>query len=215
LRHAAGCWVLLNHLPLQRRNNNGDIGPEKLTRPHAAWSFERYTFTLSHDSTEQHFGTAMRKRDKRLIFIVIGATLMGGAIAFASVALRDTVSLFYGPSDAVKANLSAGTSARIGGLVAANTVVRGQDGKVDFVVTDGKADLKVSYQGVLPDLFREGQGVMAEGRFVGPATFKADRILAKHDENYMPKEVVEALKKSGEWRPAEAASAVGNGYKPT
>lgn len=151
----------------------------------------------------------MRKRDRNLLFITIGATLMGGAVALASVALRQTASYFYGPTDAVAAKIAPGTAARIGGLVASDTVVRGKGGQVDFVVTDGKSDLQVTYTGVLPDLFREGQGVMAEGRFVGPARFKADRILAKHDEKYMPKEVVEALKKSGQWHEPAAATVRG------
>lgn len=151
----------------------------------------------------------MRRRDRRLMLIGAAGLVLAGGVALASVALRQEVAFFYGPSDALAKAPPSGTSARIGGLVAAGTVVRGEGGRVDFTVTDGKADLKVHYIGVLPDLFREGQGVVAEGRFEGPGRFKAERVLARHDENYMPKEVADALKASGEWRPAPAPAAQG------
>jgi cytochrome c-type biogenesis protein CcmE len=159
----------------------------------------------------------MRRRDRRLLLIGLSGVVLVAATAVASTALRDTASFFYAPSDAHAKKPAPGTSARVGGLVAAGTVVRGEDGKVDFVVTDGAADLRVSYRGVLPDLFREGQGVVAEGRFVADGEFEARTILARHDENYMPKEVADSLKASGQWKAAPQAvsmTAPGGGGGP-
>jgi cytochrome c-type biogenesis protein CcmE len=147
----------------------------------------------------------MRRRDRRLLLIALSGVVLVAATAVASTALRDTASFFYSPTDAHAKKPPAGTSARIGGLVATGTVVRGEGGTVDFVVTDGAADLSVRYRGVLPDLFREGQGVVAEGRFTDARTFEAKTILARHDENYMPKEVADSLKASGQWKQAPAA----------
>lgn len=157
----------------------------------------------------------MRRRDRRLLLIGLSAGVLVAASAVASVALKDTASFFYSPADAVAKQPASGTSARIGGLVAAGTVVRGEDGKVDFVVTDGSADLRVSYRGILPDLFREGQGVVAEGRFHDATHFEAKTILARHDESYMPKEVADSLKASGQWKAAPAAmSGAGGAAQP-
>jgi cytochrome c-type biogenesis protein CcmE len=144
----------------------------------------------------------MRRRDRRLLLICAAGVVLLGATAVASLALKDTASFFFSPADAAKKKPAAGTQARIGGLVAKGTVVRSENGVVNFVVTDGAADLRVSYRGVLPDLFREGQGVIAEGRFRSGELFEARTILARHDENYMPKEVADALKASGQWRDA-------------
>lgn len=144
----------------------------------------------------------MRRRDRRLLLISAAGIVLLGATAVASVALRQTASFFYSPTDAKAKQPADGTQARIGGLVAKGTVVRGDNGTVNFVVTDMKADVRVSYRGVLPDLFREGQGVVAEGKFTAPDTFEARTILARHDENYMPKEVADSLKASGQWRDA-------------
>ena len=152
----------------------------------------------------------MRRRDRRLLLISCAGTLLIGASIIASLALKDTASFFYAPADVVARKPDAGTQGRVGGLVAKGSVVRGEDGMVDFVVTDGAADLRVSYRGVLPDLFREGQGVIAEGKFKNQEHFEARTILARHDENYMPKEVADSLKASGKWRdaPAPAKSSV-------
>lgn len=144
----------------------------------------------------------MRRRDRRLLLISAAGLVLLGATAVASVALRQTASFFYSPTDAKAKQPTAGTQARIGGLVAKGTVVRGDNGSVNFIVTDTQADVRVSYRGVLPDLFREGQGVVAEGKFTAPDRFEARTILARHDENYMPKEVADALKASGQWREA-------------
>jgi cytochrome c-type biogenesis protein CcmE len=162
----------------------------------------------------------MRRKDRRLILIASAGTLLLGATAIAGFALRDTASFFYAPADAVARKPEPGTQARIGGLVAQGTVVRSENGKVDFVVTDGAADLQVSYRGVLPDLFREGQGVVAEGRFMEGGQFEARTILARHDESYMPKEVADALKASGQWKEApmpvadKGAASAASGVKP-
>jgi len=112
-------------------------------------------------------------------------------------------------------HVGPGTRIRLGGLVKNGTVVRGSNLSVRFEVTDGRTGIAVNYQGVLPDLFREGQGVVAEGALDPGGTFKADSILAKHDETYMPKEVADALKRSGHWKddygPRAGASAAGAG----
>jgi cytochrome c-type biogenesis protein CcmE len=164
----------------------------------------------------------MRRRDRRLLLISAAGVVLIGATVVASLALRGTASFFYSPADAKTKNPPAGTQARIGGLVAKGTVVRSDNGLVNFVVTDGAADIRVSYRGVLPDLFREGQGVVAEGKFKTADTFEARTILARHDENYMPKEVADSLKASGRWREAplpvsqtssgtDVGSAIGTG----
>lgn len=148
----------------------------------------------------------MRRRDRRLLLIGLVGTLMLGATGIAAVGLRDKAAFFYAPADVAERKPEAGTAARLGGLVAAGTVVRSEGGKIDFVVTDGAADVRVSYRGVLPDLFREGQGVVAEGRFAEDGTFAASTILARHDENYMPKEVADSLKRTGQWKEAPPAT---------
>ena len=125
----------------------------------------------------------------------------GGIRRFADAQCASRLDCFFNsPSDVVEKHLPAGTRIRLGGLVKNGTVVRGSNLSVGFEVTDGQRDGPVSYQGVLPDLFREGQGVVAEGVLDAGGTFKADSILAKHDETYMPKEVADALKRSGHWK---------------
>jgi cytochrome c-type biogenesis protein CcmE len=141
----------------------------------------------------------MRRSRQRLI--VIGA--VGAILAFASgltlFGLRERVSYFYAPSEiALKAK--PGENVRIGGLVVVGSVKRMDDGGVAFAVSDQKGALNVRFAGQPPDLFAQGQGVVAEGVWRAAPVFEASRILAKHDENYMPKEVVEALKTSGEWK---------------
>jgi cytochrome c-type biogenesis protein CcmE len=158
----------------------------------------------------------MRRRDRRLLLISCAGALLLGASVIASLALKDTASFFYAPADVVARKPEAGTQARVGGLVAKGTVVRGENGMVNFVVTDGAANLRVAYRGVLPDLFREGQGVIAEGKFKDLEHFEARTILARHDENYMPKEVADSLKATGQWReaPAPAGASLSAGDAP-
>ena len=131
-------------------------------------------------------------------------------------AFRDSIVFFNSPSDVVGKHVAAGTRIRLGGLVKTGSLERGDDLRIRFEVTDGNSELPVTYQGVLPDLFREGQGVVAEGALDTGGVFEADTILAKHDETYMPKEVADALKKSGHWQDGyaqRAALPVGGGHK--
>ncbi|KRA55763.1 cytochrome c maturation protein CcmE [Devosia sp. Root635] len=140
------------------------------------------------------------RKQKRLAVIAGLAVVVALATTLVLVALRDQIVFFYSPSDVVAREVAAGTPIRLGGLVKDGSWVRqGQDNS--FTVTDGARDIAARYTGILPDLFREGQGVVAEGSLGPDGTFMATNVLAKHDENYIPKEVVEALKASGEWRP--------------
>lgn len=149
--------------------------------------------------------TAIRKKgwsrkQKRLAVIAGLALVLALATTLVLVALRDQIVFFYSPSDIVAREVAAGTPIRLGGLVKDGSWVRdGQDNS--FVVTDNVSEIAARYTGILPDLFREGQGVVAEGSLGPDGSFIATNVLAKHDENYIPKEVVDALKASGEWRP--------------
>lgn len=149
--------------------------------------------------------TAMRKKgwsrkQKRLALIAGLALVLALATTLVLIALRDQIVFFYSPSDIIAREVAAGQPIRLGGLVKDGSWLRdGQDNS--FVVTDGAADITARYTGILPDLFREGQGVVAEGSLGPDGSFIATNVLAKHDENYIPKEVVDALKASGEWRP--------------
>src|ERR1700733_4490820 len=126
----------------------------------------------------------------------------GGPIAVPLMLnpFRDSIVFFNSPSDIESKHVAAGTRIRLGGLVKNGSLFHGNNLKVHFTVPDGSRDIPVAYQGVLPDLFREGQGVVAEGALDGTGLFNADTILAKHDETYMPKEVADALKRSGHWK---------------
>jgi cytochrome c-type biogenesis protein CcmE len=139
------------------------------------------------------------RKKKRLAILLVGLAALGGATAMVLAAFRDNLVFFYSPSELVARPALTSGRIRIGGLVETQSVEH-QDGRqVNFRVTDGKTDIAVSYDGVLPDLFREGQGVVAEGRVRG-GVFVANTILAKHDEKYMPPEVAKALKDSGHWQ---------------
>ena len=142
----------------------------------------------------------MTRKQRRLVLIGSGMAVVTFAVSLMLNALRDSIVFFNSPSDVVEKQVPAGTRIRLGGLVKNGTVVRGSNLSVRFEVTDGSTGIAVNYQGVLPDLFREGQGVVAEGALDPSGTFKADSILAKHDETYMPKEVADALKRSGHWK---------------
>jgi cytochrome c-type biogenesis protein CcmE len=132
----------------------------------------------------------------------------GAVLAFAAAlvlyALNDRIVFFYSPSDLAEKTLQPGTRVRLGGLVEEGSIARSDDGSVRFAVTDTAKSVVVSYEGILPDLFREGQGVVAEGALAADGTVTADSVLAKHDERYMPKEVVDALKAQGVWQEGEA-----------
>ena len=146
-----------------------------------------------------------RKKQRRLAFAITLLLAGGGAAALAIYALQDNVLFFYSPSDIVAhpEKVPAGRAFRIGGLVQEGSVKRDQGLEVHFVVTDGKNAVPVAYSGVLPDLFREGQGVVALGTRDSAGVFKASEVLAKHDETYMPPEVVDALKRAGKWKEGE------------
>lgn len=141
-----------------------------------------------------------RKARRRLLVVAAVAPVLALAVGLSLYAMRDYIAFFYTPSEAAVADIPAGRQVQLGGLVQAGTVVKHPDGRVDFTVADLKAATKVSYQGDLPDLFREGQGIVAQGAFDEAGTFQARQVLAKHDERYMPKEMVDKLKKQGEWR---------------
>jgi len=142
----------------------------------------------------------MTRKQRRLI--LIGSSL--GVLALAAVlvlsALKDSIVFFNSPTDLVEKHIAPGSRIRLGGLVQPGSLVRGDNLLVRFEVTDGNRAIAVNYQGILPDLFRDGQGVIAEGTLETGGGFKADSVLAKHDEKYMPKEVADALKKQGHWK---------------
>ena len=142
----------------------------------------------------------MTRKQRRLLLIGGALGVLAVAVALMLNAFRDSIVFFNSPSDVVEKHVQPGARIRLGGLVKTGSLVVGKDLKVRFEVTDGNRELPVNYQGVLPDLFREGQGVVAEGTLDGSGAFNADTILAKHDETYMPKEVADALKKSGHWK---------------
>ncbi|MCH7930696.1 MAG: cytochrome c maturation protein CcmE [Proteobacteria bacterium] len=146
----------------------------------------------------------MKRKHRRLAFVVTGMVLLGAAAALVLSAFEENLVFFYSPSDLAAKSIPDGRRFRIGGLVEEGSVKRLADGlTVEFVVTDLVEAVLVSYRGPLPDLFREGQGVIAEGVLTAGGVFRADGVLAKHDENYMPPEVAEALKKSGKWKGAQ------------
>jgi cytochrome c-type biogenesis protein CcmE len=145
----------------------------------------------------------LTRRGRRLALIAAALAVVGAAAGLALYALSDSIVFFYSPSEVVQKALKPGARLRVGGLVKSGSVVKSAGEAVVFVVTDGANDLKVSYSGLLPDLFREGQGVVAEGVLDSSDQLRAETILAKHDERYMPREVVEALKKEGRWQEGE------------
>ncbi|MDR3494093.1 MAG: cytochrome c maturation protein CcmE [Ancalomicrobiaceae bacterium] len=147
----------------------------------------------------------MTRKQRRLTLIAVAGLVVAAAGALVLYALTDKIVFFNSPSDIVAKHPQPGIRIRLGGLVKEGSVERGADAHVAFEVTDTVASVPVTYVGILPDLFREGQGVVAEGAFDASGKLVADTVLAKHDERYMPKEVADALKKSGEWRGKTAA----------
>jgi cytochrome c-type biogenesis protein CcmE len=142
----------------------------------------------------------MTRKQRRLSLIGTAAAVLAVALALVLNALRDSIVFFNSPTDLVEKHVKPGQRMRIGGLVKEGTLARGDNLAVRFEITDGTTTVPVNYRGLLPDLFREGQGVVAEGALDGTGSFRADSVLAKHDENYMPKEVADALKKQGYWK---------------
>ncbi len=142
----------------------------------------------------------MTRKQKRLVGIAAIGCVLGLAVLLVSIALRDEIVFFYDPSEVVAGNkVQPGERFRIGGLVAEGSVEK-QDTAVSFTVTDGSASVPVKFVGILPDLFREGQGVIAEGTLDAKGSFNADNVLAKHDENYIPKELEGVMKDKGVWK---------------
>lgn len=139
----------------------------------------------------------MTRKQKRLAVIGGGIAFLVAAVLLVMFAFSQSIAYFYVPGDLATANVAPGTRIRLGGLVESGSLKRGEGSTVTFTVTDTLADVPVSYTGILPDLFREGQGVVAEGAFGGEGLFVADTVLAKHDETYMPKDVADRLKAQG------------------
>ena len=146
----------------------------------------------------------MTRKKRRLVTIGLALGVFGTAVGISLYALRDSIVFFYGPSEYAAKAPAPGTRLRIGGLVETGSFTRDADRTVRFAVTDTKADVHVVYAGLLPDLFREGQGAVVEGTVEPGGLFRADSVLAKHDERYMPREVADALKKQGVWNEGEA-----------
>ena len=142
----------------------------------------------------------MTRKQRRLTLIGAAGLVLVVAAGLVLNALRDSIVFFNSPTDVIEKQVKPGSRIRLGGLVAPGSLVRGDNLVVRFQVTDGNKSMPVTYQGILPDLFREGQGVVAEGTLDAAGLFKADTVLAKHDETYMPKEVADALKKQGHWK---------------
>jgi cytochrome c-type biogenesis protein CcmE len=154
----------------------------------------------------------MTRKQRRAIMIGACLGVLALAVGLVLVALRDSIVFFYSPSEVTEKHLGAGQRFRLGGLVEDGSLKRGEGTAVRFVITDKRATLPVTYTGVLPDLFREGQGVVAEGTIETDGVFHADSVLAKHDENYMPPEVAKKLKEQGLWRgDAQAGTPQGGG----
>lgn len=155
----------------------------------------------------------MTRKQRRLILIGSSLGVLAFAVALILGSLRESIVFFNSPTDIAEKKAPPGTRVRLGGMVKAGSLERGDNLLIRFEVTDGNKDIPVSYRGIVPDLFREGQGVIAEGHIEPDGTFKADTVLAKHDENYMPREVVETLKKQGHWQETAAPKAVKAGVK--
>jgi cytochrome c-type biogenesis protein CcmE len=145
------------------------------------------------------------RKQKRAALILAGVALLGIAAGLVLYALNDTIVFFYTPSELASKNVTLGQRFRLGGLVEAGSIVKGEGMTVSFTVTDMIKAIPVSYKGQLPDLFREGQGVVTEGRLDGTGKFIADTVLAKHDETYMPKDVADRLKEKGVWKEGKGA----------
>ena len=145
----------------------------------------------------------MKRKHKRLTFVAVGLVLLGVAAGLALNAFRDNIVFFRSPTDVALGKVKIDRRVRLGGLVEQGSVQKEADAVVKFRITDGAHAVNVTYKGILPDLFREGQGVVTEGKLSPAGGFVADEVLAKHDEKYMPPEVAAALKKAGRWKEGE------------
>jgi cytochrome c-type biogenesis protein CcmE len=146
----------------------------------------------------------MTRKQRRLAFVAAGMGILGISVALVLVALEENIIFFFSPTDIVTKQVPTDRRLRLGGLVVKGSVARKPDGlTTEFRVTDMANTVPVTFRGVLPDLFREGQGVIVQGKFASDGWFRADEVLAKHDETYMPPEVADALKRSGVWQGKE------------
>jgi cytochrome c-type biogenesis protein CcmE len=146
----------------------------------------------------------MTRKQRRSVLIFSGLAVLGLAAFLVLSALRESIVFFYSPTDVAQQSVQPGTRFRLGGMVSAGSLKRLGGTDVEFEIGDGGRAITVNYRGLLPDLFREGQGVIAEGKLDPGGRFIADNVLAKHDESYMPREVADSLKKQGTWRGDEA-----------
>jgi cytochrome c-type biogenesis protein CcmE len=151
----------------------------------------------------------MTRKQRRLVLISISLGVLGIAAGLVLTALTDSIVFFNSPTDVVEKQVKPDTRIRLGGLVQPGSVVKSDNLHIRFEVTDGNKAIPVTYQGILPDLFREGQGVITEGKLDAAGVMKADSVLAKHDERYMPKEIEDSLKKQGHWKDDYAAKKAG------
>lgn len=146
----------------------------------------------------------MKPRHKRMVLIVGGLAILGIAATLVLNAFQSNLVFFFSPTQVAAGEAPTGKSFRIGGMVKEGSLARQPDGvTMRFVVTDTDREMTVAYRGILPDLFREGKGVVAQGKLAEGGIFAASEVLAKHDENYMPREVADALKKQGRWKEGE------------
>ena len=167
---------------------------------HAAWGWARKDVKVK----------IMTRKQRRAVLILACVGLLGLSSLLVLFALRDSIVFFHTPSDIAEKGITTGQRFRLGGLVAEGSVRRGQGSSVEFSVTDTIKTISVTFNGVLPDLFREGQGVVTEGQLDGSGKFHADTVLAKHDETYMPPEVAGALKEKGVWQDFKAKQPATN-----
>jgi cytochrome c-type biogenesis protein CcmE len=141
----------------------------------------------------------MTRKQRRIVLIGTGLGVLALSVALVLSALKESIVFFNSPTDVAEKHIAPGTRIRLGGLVKPGSLARSSNLVFRFSITDGNQDIPVVYEGLVPDLFREGQGVVAEGALEADGTFRADMVLAKHDEKYMPREVADALKKQGHW----------------
>lgn len=146
----------------------------------------------------------MTRKQRRLTLIGVAGLVLCMATVLVLSAMRDSLVFFHAPSAVIAKNIAPGERFRLGGLVEQGSVIRGPGQTISFRVTDGNKSIAAAYTGLIPDLFREGQGVVAEGKLDETGLFRAESLLARHDENYMPREVADALKAQGQWKPGDA-----------
>jgi cytochrome c-type biogenesis protein CcmE len=170
----------------------------RIVRKTAAHEVERREPAFGSHAPNQ--GRHMTRKQRRLMLVGGSLVVLAAATALVLYSMSDSIVFFSTPSMVAEKHIAAGRRFRLGGLVQPGSLVHGDNLAVTFKVADGSATLPVSYQGILPDLFREGQGVVAEGALDASGVFRADTVLAKHDERYMPRDVADALKKQGLWK---------------